>query len=320
MKTILAAYATAPVADDWQPELQSQYLDGVKQLSSIRGIEHPFTGQLHPHDDDWFLRNIDPAWDFVFTGVPGIMGRLGKNPHFGIASDNPEGRAEGVAFYQQMRAAVHKLNAYLGRKAVDFIQLHTSPNRTGSVSSVASLVESLKEIQSWDWDGAELVIEHCDAFVEGAQPEKGFLTLEEEIQAVVEVNRACGCEIGLSINWGRSALETRSVQGPLQHLQAAREAGLLRGFMFSGISDQDTPYGVWRDTHMPPAEIFEGGNFAEGSLLTAEQMKASLEVADWSSLDFLGIKIGVRPQDLGADARVAYNRDALAALDSFTKA
>ncbi|WP_160153980.1 DUF4862 family protein [Microbulbifer sp. ALW1] len=315
MKYILGAYATAPVSDSWQPELQESYLNGIKQIENIRGIEHPFTGQLHAHDDEWFLRNIDPDWSFVFTGVPGVMERLAKDGTFGIASDVESGRTAGIDFYRQMHAAVIKLNGHLGRKAVETIQLHTSPNRTASPSSSDALKRSLEEIVSWDWDGAGLVIEHCDAFVEGLKPEKGFLTLEEEIESILAVNQQCGSNLGLSINWGRSALETRSIEGPLEHLRIAREAGLLRGLMFSGISDCDTPYGVWRDTHMPPAEIFPGGHFANGSLLTRDQIALSLEVAEWQRLDFIGAKIGVRPQALDGPTRVAYNRDCLAALD-----
>ena len=319
MKYFLGAYATAPVTESWQPEVQENYLNGIKQLDNLRGLEHPFTGQLHGHDDDWFLRNIDPNWDFVFTGVPGVMGRLGKNAAFGIASDDETGRTEGVAFYRQMRDAVLKLNAYLGRNAVEAVQLHTSPNRTAAPSSTAALRRSLEEIASWDWSGANLVIEHCDAFVEGLKPEKGFLSVQEEIDCLLELNREREQKLGICINWGRSALETRSVEGPLEHLRLVREAGLLRGLMYSGISDTETPYGVWRDTHMPPAEVFEGGQFAEGSLLTREQLALSLEAADWQKLDYLGAKIGVRPTDLDAAARVAYNRDCLQALDLLTK-
>ncbi|GAB2504853.1 DUF4862 family protein [Microbulbifer agarilyticus] len=319
MKYILGAYATAPVTDSWQPEVQEQYLNRIKQLDNVRGLEHPFTGSLHGHDDDWFLRNIDPQWNYVFTGVPGVMGSLAKNPAFGIASDDEDGRAAGIEFYRKMHAAVLKLNGHLGRKAVDYVQLHTSPNRTKSNSSTDSLKRSLQEIVSWDWDGAGLVIEHCDAFVDGSEPEKGFLTLQEEIATIQAVNAASGSKLGISINWGRSALETRSVEGPLEHLRLAREAGLLRGLMFSGISDLETPYGVWRDTHMPPAEIFAEGYFAEGSLLTREQMALTLETAGWQDLDFVGAKLGVRPRDLDVDSRVAYNRDCLNAIDLLTK-
>ncbi|WP_078086102.1 DUF4862 family protein [Microbulbifer mangrovi] len=318
MKYILAAYATAPVTDTWQPELQASYLDEIRQLHNIRGIEHPFTGQLHPHDDDWFLAHIDPNWDFVFTGVPGIMARLGENAAFGIASDDPSGREAGLEFYRQMCTAVKKLNAHLNRKAVDFIQLHTSPNRTRASASTESLKASLREILSWDWDGAELVIEHCDAFSERMESEKGFLSLADEITAISEVNKELGTDLGISINWGRSALEARSTEGPLEHLRQARAAGMLRGFMFSGISDKETPYGVWRDSHMPPTEIFKGGNFEPASLLTKEQMALSLELANWQQLDFLGVKIGLRPMDASVETRVAYNRDTLAAIDLIT--
>jgi hypothetical protein len=316
-KYIIGAYATAPQTESWNAQVQAEYLDGIKGLQGVAGIEHAFAGDLHPVDDNWFLENVNPEWDFVFTGVPGIMGNIGKNPQFGIASDDVSGRQDALHFYEQMRLAVLKLNGHLNRRAVSFVQLHTSPNRAVAASSSASLARSLRELQAWDWGGAELVIEHCDAYIEGQKPSKGFLSLEDELSSIASVNKANGCNIGISINWGRSALESRSVEGPLAHIRLARESGLLRGLMFSGVSEVAGPYGVWEDTHMPPVLPLEGGKdvyTCGDSLLTKNEISRCLAAADEATLQYLGFKIGVRPRTLSALQRVACNGSALSLL------
>ncbi len=316
-KYIVGAYATAPQTEQWDAQVQADYLNGIKGLANVAGIEHAFAGHLHPEDDAWFLENVNPEWEFVFTGVPGIMGNIGRNPLFGIASDDSSGRQEALRFYEKMRMAVLKLNSHLNRNAVSFVQLHTSPNRAVADSSSTSLMKSLLEIQSWDWGGAQLVIEHCDAYVDGQKPSKGFLSIDDELSAIASVNNASGSTIGISINWGRSALETRSVEGPLAHIRLARESGLLRGLMFSGVSNVTGPYGMWEDTHMPPALPLEEGEdvyFSADSLLTKHEISRCLAAADGANLCYLGIKIGVRPRTLSALERVACNRNTLAML------
>ncbi|QIL88536.1 DUF4862 family protein [Microbulbifer sp. SH-1] len=309
----VGAYATAPVTSSWDPEVQTAYFNGLKAIPGIRGLEHPFTGALHGHDDAWFLTNIDPHWDFVFTGIPGVMGRLGEDAGFGIASSAEAGRQAALAFYQEARQAIRKLNGHLGRQAVQAMMIHTAPRPAEGVRpDAAALVASLQEMVSWDWDGAALVIEHCDTRIEGQVPSKGFLTIETEIEAVLEVNRNTGGNLGLCINWGRSALETRSVDGPVQHIEAARTAGLLRGLMFSGVSGAEGPYGAWADTHMPPAGAT--GTFEPSSLLNEAEFRRCVEAADPQALDYMGIKIGVRPESLTTEQRLAYIESALGML------
>ena len=99
---------------------------------------------------------------------------------------------------------------------------------------------------SWDWPGTKLVIEHCDAYVEGQAPSKGCLTIKDEIAASLAAKAATGRAVGICINWGRSAIETRSAEGVVKHIKAAKEAGLLSGLMFSGASGKEIDYGVWR--------------------------------------------------------------------------
>ena len=316
MGYFVGAYATAPITERWDPTIQAEYLDGLKAMSNVRGLEHPFTGSLHPEDDDWFLSNIDPDWDFVFTCMPGVMDRLGEDDTFGIASSSESGRQAALEFYAQARQAILKLNRHLGRQAVTAILIQASPRFGLDVCPEAeALAASLETLASWDWDGAALVLEHCDAQVPEHAPAKGFLSIQAEIEAVTKANRAGGASVSLCINWGRSALETRSVDGPVQHIEAARAAGLLSGLMFSGVSDRESPYGVWRDSHMPPAQAFNIPAFEPCSLLTETEFRRCLKAADFRQLDFMGIKIAVRPDAMNVSDRLAHVAGALHILD-----
>ena len=316
MKYFMGAYASSPNVGDWDAALETRYYDTIKSLDYIGGLEHPFAGTLHNRDVDWFLGNIDPSWDFVFTTIPGVMGAIGKNPNFGIASDDDAGRAEAIAFMKKACDAVAKLNAHTGRQAVRAIQMHTSPNKAKAGSSKASLEASLSEMLSWDWQGAKLVIEHCDAFVEGQEPGKGFLSLDDEIAAIA----ATGNKVGITINWGRSAIETRSADGVLAHIKAAKDAGVLSGLMFSGASGNESEYGVWRDSHMPPVAQSADGAGEPASLMNAANMQACIEAADADSLLYLGAKLGIRPRTAPLEERMAYNYEVFSIIDGIVKA
>ena len=139
----MGAYASSPNVGDWDAELETRYYNEIKSFDNIGGLEHPFAGTLHNRDEDWFLENIDPSWDFVFTTIPGVMGAIGKNPNFGIASDDANGRAESLAFMKKACDAVAKLNAHTGRQSVRAIQIHTSPNKSKAGSSKESLEASI---------------------------------------------------------------------------------------------------------------------------------------------------------------------------------
>lgn len=313
----VGAYATSPNVSGWNAELESKYYDQLKAMSNIKGLEHPFVGSLHAHDDDWFLANISPNWQFVLTCVPGIMGALSDNPQFGIASDNEQGRQAALIFMKKACEAVAKLNAHANKKVVKAVQIQTAPNRSKASGSASALKASLSTMLKWDWQGAQLVIEHCDALVEGQTPSKGFLSLEDEIAVVQSLNENAKPALGILVNWGRSVIETRSVDGAIAHIQALKDKGLLSGLMFSGVSDQDTDYGKWADSHMPPApnEVIEFG--AEKSLLVQAEMLRSLRASELNPHNadsIVGIKIGIRPRDTSLDDRVKYIRDALNAI------
>ena len=316
MKYIVGAYATAPSTLTWDENLESQYYHQLKAIDNIQGIEHPFMGKLHAFDDDWFLANIDTNWNFIFTSIPGVMKNLTHNPHFGIASTNEDGRKAAIEFYQQARLAILKLNKHLDKQAVSYIKIHTAPKISAKVSSSKQALQaSLETLLSWDWCGAKLIIEHCDAYIAGQVPEKGFLTLEDEITAIQYVNKKLNSDIGISINWGRSAIETRNAEGPLIHIKQAYQSGLLKGIIFSGASNEAGPYGEFKDTHMPPAQAFKIPSYAKGSLLTIEQIEKSLQHCDCEQLDFIGGKISISPNNASVDERVSYIKSLTTLID-----
>lgn len=320
MKYYIGAYAASPNQTGWDPQLEAAYYHELKQIGSIKGLEHPFLGKLHGQDDNWFLTHIAPQWDYVFTCIPGIMNALGRNPQFGLASCDTAGRQEALDFMQQACTAVTKLNSHLGRQAVKAVMLQTAPARDKAVASTDALYQSLSTMQQWDWQGAQLLIEHCDAYVPAHASSKGFLSLSDEIAVLNRLNTVSdeAQKMGIVINWGRSVFETRRQEGALEHITAVQAAGLLSGLMFSGVSDQDTEYGAWRDSHQPPqsSELVQHGE--PGSWMNEQAIHQCLAaVEDLSRLPVLGAKIGIRPHQASVELRMAYIRDMLAILDRY---
>src|SRR5262249_52879340 len=156
--------------------------------------------------------------------------------------------------------------------------------------------DSLREIRGWDWHGAKLAIEHCDAYVTGQPPQKGFLTVREELDAL-KATHDTRTPAGLVLNWGRSAIEGRSAATALAHAREAEASGLLVGLMFSGACAQDAVYGDWQDTHAPFAPAFGIRHAAEHSELTAERAIEWLRAAG-PGLDILGFKIQPLPPSI----------------------
>lgn len=317
MKYFLGAYAASPNVSGWDPELETAYYQQLKTLRNMQGLEYPFLGRLHPHDDNWFLANIDPTWNYVFTTIPGVMNALANNPLFGLASADEAGRQAAIDFMQQANQAIAKLNQHLGRQAVTAIMLHSAPARQKATGSAKAFADSLKTLLGWDWHGARLLLEHCDTLLPGQQPSKGFLSLEDELAVLAEVNQQLAPPqlLGMVINWGRSVLETRQPDGALVHLQTAKARGLLSGLMFSGISDQATAYGAWQDSHQP-IKNSERLLFGEpGSWLTEQAVAECLAGCADLELAVLGLKIGIRPVSASLTERMNYLRAQLALLE-----
>ena len=327
---VLGAYATAPADDDG-----GAFAAALLSLAPSVGLEVPVHGGGllsakggggGAEGEARLLAALAAAPGggarrHVVTLVPGTMAQLSANPRFGLASDDAAGRAAAVDFARLACAAVARICAAAGgRGAVAAVELQSAPTATasaaaasGASSSGAALQQSLAELRAWDWHGAELVVEHCDERA-GVAPVKGFLPLAAEIAAVLgaqadvaaAATSAAPARLGVSINWARSVIETRDAARALEHIEAARGAGILRGLILSGCGvdaeGAETKYGAWLDAHMPLDEV------ASGSVLTRAAAAAAVSAAArGGGLLFAGAKITLQPAAAASDARVAAN-------------
>ena len=321
---IVGAYATSPNLVTWDEKSELTYFNELKKLPSIRGLELPFWGEsLHPFDDEWLLSNLDPKWENVLTCVPGTMRRLDNDPYFGLASIKKNSRIEAIKFYSKALECVKILNNHFDVNKVLAVQTTSAPTNTqGNLYAHKKLLfESLSEIVSWDWFGSKIVIEHFDAAYEyNPIPKKGFLTLEEEIDTIIEINEKYDSNCGIVINWGRSVIEFKNVEGPIKHIKDAIQHNVLCGLMFSGTSDNDNNlYGAWSDLHMPPADYLDFQYFESESLMSFENIKNTLLACDYNALDYLGIKLLAMPDESTIEKRIGINKDAMILLDHTIK-
>lgn len=303
MKIHVGAYAAIEGLDE---TAETALYGGLAEMG-VAGLELPFFGDaVHRRDDRWMISQIRPDWSIVLTTLFGTMDRLKTDSHFGLASADAGGRSRALDFVEAARRSVETLNRALGRRAVTAIMIHSAPRLGGSgaKSSVDRFADSITELRSRDWHGASLLVEHCDSPVPGRPPDKGFLRVEDDVLAV---NLSSGATpIGVAINWGRSAVETRSAQGPLEHLARANQAGLLGALFFSGVTPSHPEYGQWRDSHAPFSTT------CPESLLTPAAAKAALAAAP--ACPILGLKLQTRPATLSVPARLSVLRSGLEIL------
>ena len=145
--------------------------------------------------------------------------------------------------------------------------------------------------------------------------EKGFLTLQSEIDILLKLSDRH--DVGITINWARSAIEGKDIYKPLEHIKLALKYNLLSGLVFSGVSDNDKNYGSWKDMHMPFAKSYDVKYFEKNSLLTYESISTTLKLVDLNVLDYLGIKLLSLPLDtFDIDRRVGLNKDAIFILEN----
>lgn len=236
----IGAYALfAGLSDDRLPAAYR----ALASLPELGLLEMPLADAVGDRRALGAMRNGLPAlvgerWSVVVTCIPTVMDRLAVNLRYGLASIDDEGRAAAVADVRRaLGVAVQSAQAG-GRQRVTAIQVHSAPG--GAVASAVALERSLVELLGTDAAGADLVIEHCDAARPGRVPEKGFLELADELAVLASLDHA---RAGCTINWGRSAIEGRSAQTPLEHVEAAAGRGLLKGLMFSGATPAAGPGG-----------------------------------------------------------------------------
>ena len=283
---IVGAYASLP----FDRRDQETYYSLLATQKWINGLEIPFPGDLS-ESLPWLSRQIADHWNAnTITAIPGTMVNVGKNPAFGLASADEDGRASALKFTNRICKSVQELADRTGRSVMKYIQLHSAPTRAAHSDAFA---RSLDEIATWNWSGARIVIEHCDAPREDHEPERGFLELADECTIAAEH------DVKVHINWGRSCLENRDAATPLQHITLARDKGVLAGVMFSGAGDKDTQYGYpWVDGHLPayPDE--------PTSWMTPDQVRQCTQAALGTPGVYFGAKVCV-PSESSLNERLA---------------
>ncbi|MDQ4213107.1 DUF4862 family protein [Microbacterium sp. ASV81] len=294
MSLIVGAYAASAAHARWNPAAEQEFFEGLETLPDVRGLELPWIGSAHPHDDDWLYSHFPRRFDAVLTSVPGVMVRLRDEPRFGLASTDHGGRAAAVREALAMRDAVHRLNDACGRAAVIGIELVSAPTAGPSaIGSADALRSSLLElVEAGGWDEALLLIEHCDAAVADHPAEKGFLSVEDELTALADLPMS----VGMSVNWGRSAIELRDPDSVAAQIARVAASDRLCSLMLSGTSAEVTAFGSdWADAHHPFAPI-AGSSDAKAfplgeptSLLTLDRLRAALTAAGptrWKGFKF----------------------------------
>lgn len=281
---LVSSYALSPAHTTWDPALEAELLPALCALPGVAGLEVPWMGGIHPHDPAWFLSHVPAGAELAVTALPWVMRRCGADVRYGIASADEEGRRAAVV---DLRAVADDVRRIVDGSdaSVTVVALHTAPQGCGDRSR---LTASLAEISEWDWSGAQLVIEHCDAAVPSHPWQKGFLPLADEVAAI----RDADAPVRLWLNWGRSVIETRDADAVTDQIAVAAATGLLAGLTFSGSAAVDGPYGsAWQDGHLPLAAADPGSS----SLLDAGHVSAALAAA--GPLERLGLKVSRRPRD-----------------------
>ncbi|WP_124054449.1 DUF4862 family protein [Arcanobacterium ihumii] len=276
---IIGAYAAKPQERSAQEEFY-QLLDEAEWVS---GLEIPYMAKGLQDDPEWFAAQLGDSFTTnVLTPIPGTMSFVGDTS-WGIASVDDDGRQAALGFLRNAADAMKGINDRLGRQFFTYLALHTAPRSGGNVHA---LLKSLEELLSWEIDGAKLTIEHCDAFSTERIISKGFLELCDEIVAAKEF----GGKVGVSINWGRSAIEGQGADLPLVHVENAARAGVLEGLIFSGAHNVANDWGPeWEDAHVGLKE------FVPESLMTPELVDTAASAAREAGVHYLGAKTTILP-------------------------
>lgn len=286
MNLYLSAYVVWPADEEARPA----FLAEVAEREWLGGLELAYA------DSTGWPAGAPRDLPAIVTGIPGTAGHNAKDPDFGFASPDEAGRQRALDWARGEAAAIARMVGEGHR--IRAVQLHSAP--TGKADADA-FAQSLLEMAGWDWGGAALWIEHCDAWVEGQEPNKGYLTLDQELAVLDAVSaHTPGVDWGMVINWARSAIEGRNAQLPLDHVRAAAAAGWLRHVGFSSCSGEQTIFGIpWIDMHLPLAGTTGTPN---GTLLGAAEVADVVEAAGEVTY---GLKIGLRPVDQSTAEKLA---------------
>ena len=289
----VGAYALTATLENFSEADAAEFYAAIHQLPGLAGLELPLH-LLPKKDDPWrHLHCVPRDLDFILTPLPYVMQSLEKQPLFGLASPDHEGRAAALRFIANIRDRIRRLEDHTGRSAVRAIQLHSAPT---AKAEAAAFRKSLEHALAMDWGAVELWVEHCDAMIPGQTAAKGFLSLADEVTIAKDLG------LGITINWGRSVLETRRVEGALDHIRMAAHAGLLRSVFLASTAQNDPLYGTWLDNHAPVQGVGQGAWLPTHSLLNADAVHAALTAA--TEVPYFGLKIQPFPVSLSLAERI----------------
>lgn len=303
---VVGAYAAQP--DDAQE--RRRYVEEVLSLPGVDGLEISWGAPGWTQDEPILFDALGRhgAGHHVLTLIGAAAVAAGTDGTVGLASIDEAGRARAVALVGAARQAVAD---FLDRgQRIAAVALHAFPSlpEADAVAGGHALQRSLEEILAWDWGGAAIVVEHCDARLGAGPWQKGLLPLDVEITAVAAVAAGARTPVGIALNWGRSAIEGRDAGAPERHARQARVAGVLRGLMVSGATDRAGAYGpAWSDTHPPLREQLDD------SVMDAARVRAAFD-AGGDGLLYDGVKIAARPPRNAVKDRVELIRGALAVM------
>ncbi|MEU2681974.1 DUF4862 family protein [Streptomyces sp. NPDC007107] len=285
---LVGAYAALPS----QRADQEHFYEGLAGRGMADGLELPFRDGLG-EDVRWLAARMRGRFTrSVITLIPGTMTRVGASGTFGLASGDHDGRQAALAFVREARVAAEELNQLTGEQSVSALHIHTAPSTTAVGEMFARSLEELTASApaEGDWS-TRLVLEHCDAYSPAVPGEKRFLQLEDEIPLAREAG------VGITVNWGRSAIEAQDPSRPLAQIIRLASEGLLEGVMFSGAGPTANRYGgPWADAHLPLTED------EPTSLMDAEEVRRCLHGAR-GALSYAGAKVQV-PGDATVDERL----------------
>ncbi|WP_213765587.1 DUF4862 family protein [Caballeronia sp. dw_19] len=284
MTLIIAGYTAAP-ANKEDSMIYYKHLATVKRAG---GLELAWKGAQMKSDIEDLMKIVPDEWVFTINAIPATFGAWASDHRFGLASPDAAGRETAVAMITDIAAAVRAVNDAAGRKAVLAVEIQPAPGFSDRIytAHADSFARSLDAVAGLDWDGCAVTVEHCDAYVEGQTPQKGFLTLDQELNVL---NGLTGSPVGMSINWGRSLIEVRDPARVVDHVKKASASGLLKGFTLSGTAAKDNAVGkAWADSHLAFADTTAREYAEPASLMTVALAEESLRhVCD---LVFLAVK------------------------------
>ena len=287
---VVGAYPMLPPDDEDRHGAAALYT-ALADLGWVDGIELPFREALDA-PTPWLAEQLAGRFtQCVVTAIPGTMGRAGADPAFGLASPDDDGRNQALAYTRSLLEAVDRLHEAAGQQVVTRVELHSAPHHQADAETFhASLSELAEDFSS---QSLGMIVEHCDAESGVGPSEKAFLPLSQEIAACRDTPAL------ITVNWGRSVIETHDPATPESHVRELVEAGLLGGVMISGAGPDETQWAwAWADAHLPLVE------HEPTSWLTPERVAATMRAAG-STQAYEGLKINT-PASASLEEKLAW--------------